>query len=133
MADFRAIPGQPITYEPAIECFSMFPNTSGDIALWGGGPNGLLLMLFSGDDKVVDVTDVTFAAAPLRDNMRRIRLTAKGIGVTVVEARLGLGGPPWAKVGVAVGTTPAQSPALSDALTAFESTAAKFERIPIER
>ena len=126
MADFRAIPGQPVTYEPAIECFTLFPNTFGDVALWGGGPNGVPLMLFCGDDKVVTVTDVTSVAAPLHDNMRRIRLTAKGIGVTVVEARLGLDGPAWAKVGVAVGTTPAQSPALRAALQAFESTAANF-------
>ena len=126
MADFRTIPGQPVTYEPALECFSLFPNTFGDIALWGGGPNGLPLMLFCADEKVVIVTDVTSVATPLGDNMRRIRLTAKGIGVTVVEARLGLGGPAWAKTGVAVGTTPAQSPVLHDALQAFESTATNF-------
>src|SRR3954451_20400840 len=126
MADFRAIPGQPITYEPAIDCFTMFPNTFGDVALSGGGPGGLPLVLFSGDEKVVSVTDVTSGAAPLRDNMRRIRLTAKGVGVTMVEARLGPNGPPLAKVGVAVGVTPAQSPALREALGAFESTAANF-------
>jgi len=126
MADFRAIPGQPITYEPAVECFSVFPNTSGDVALWGAGAGGLPLILLSGDDKVVAVTDVTSVAAPLRDNMRRIRLTAKGVGVTIVEARLRLDGPPVARVGVAVGVTPAQSPALRASLQAFESTATNF-------
>jgi hypothetical protein len=135
MADFREVPGQPITYLSAVESFIMFPDTFGDVALWGGGPNGEVLSLYCWDDKIVDVTDITYVASPLGDNMRRIQLKAQNTGLTVVEARLGVSGPAWARVGVAVGMTPSQSPlqslgqssdTLKAALTAFESTAVNF-------
>ena len=134
MADFRAVPGQTITYVPGIESFIMSPGTSGDVALWGGGPGGKDLDLFCWDQKIVQVYDVTYVSNSLGANMRRIRLTAQNIGVTVIEARLGEGGPAWAKAGVAVGVTPAQSPllsvgqssVLSSALTALDSTATNF-------
>ena len=74
------------------------------------------------------MNDVTFVAAPIGNNLRRIRLKAQGVGVTVVEARLGELA--LAQVGVAIGVSPAQSPlksgVLNLALDALRSTAFDF-------
>ena len=133
MADFRPILDESrITYIPAIESFAMDPGAVADIALWGGGPTGELLALVSLNEAIVEAYDVSYVTAkPLGDNLRRIQLTAKNIGQTVIEARLGVTGPAWARAGIGVGITPSAAPsghseALDDAIIAFESTAANF-------
>src|SRR5437867_636698 len=102
MADFRPIVDEArITFLPSIGSFTMDPGAVADIALWGGGPSGETLALVSLNEAIVQAYDVTYVTAkPLGDNLRRIRLTAKNIGQTVIEARLGANGAAWARAGI---------------------------------
>lgn len=113
MADFRIIPGQPGVHYVA-STFVVSRNTSVDIALWGGGPNGEALVVVALNPDLIEVYDLTYVSAPLGAHLRRIQLKAKGYGQTTLQARLGPSGPVWAEAAVAVeGTVIAQGAMVS--------------------
>jgi len=104
MADFRMNSSQThLSYIPDEETFTLDPGSTGDLALWGGGPGGEALDVRSNDSGVVQVVRV--AAAMMGTDLRTVSLKGMRIGETTLDARLP-DGRPWATANVAVGFTP---------------------------
>jgi hypothetical protein len=110
MADFRLIPSQRgVHYVDST--FVISRSAPADIALWGGGPKGEELVIAVQNPGLIDVYDLTNVTARMGDNLRRVRLTAKGYGQTALQARVGPNGPTWAEAAFAVeGTVIANGP-----------------------
>jgi hypothetical protein len=104
VADFRAISSQlHLSYLDEEESFVLDPGTSGELALWGGGPNGEALDVRAEGARVVEVVGV---APPSRgDDLRSVRVRAIGVGMTSLSAYLP-DGRSWATTDFAVGFTP---------------------------
>jgi hypothetical protein len=71
---------------------------SGQVDLFGGGPNGEPLVVTVNDPKIATVTPSDGGGG----NIRRFTLTSRMRGNVMVEARLGPGGPVWAYMQLAV-------------------------------
>jgi len=111
MADFRLVSSQiHLAYIDEEETFALDPGCTGELALWGGGPNGEALEIRAEPAGIVEVTKV---AAPSRGtDLRSVHLRGAGIGEATLQARLP-NGESWATTNVAVGFTPGQmTPAL---------------------
>ncbi len=104
MADFRLISSQPhLAYLAEAEAFVLDPGSAGQLALWGGGPNGEALDVRADDSTVVQVVRVD---APSRgQDLRSVHLKAVGFGLTYLSVRVP-DGRSWAEADVAVGFTP---------------------------
>jgi hypothetical protein len=104
VADFRMVSSQVhLSYIGDEEIFALDPGCAGDLALWGGGPNGESLNVRSEDAGVIQVGRV---APPSRgSDLRAVSIKAVHIGETTLTARLPNGNA-WATANVAVGFTP---------------------------
>ncbi|HXJ19457.1 MAG TPA: hypothetical protein VMT03_04420 [Polyangia bacterium] len=104
MADFRLVSTQVhLTYIDEEEAFVLAPGTTGDLALWGGGPNGEDLDVEVDNSQVVQITRVDPTSRG--QNLRSVSLRAAGFGITTLSAFMP-DGSSWATADVAVGFTP---------------------------
>ena len=104
MADFRLVSTQlHLNYITDQRAFALDPGTSGELALWGGGPNGEALQVESEDAAIVQIVSV--GPASRSDNLRDVRVRAVGFGLTSLSALMP-DGRAWTTADFAVGFTP---------------------------
>lgn len=104
MADFRMLSSQiHLSYLEDVETFALDPGCGGDLALWGGGPNGEALDVRVEDTSVIQLVKV--APASRGSDLRAVSLRGIRIGATTLDARLP-NGSSWATADIAVGFTP---------------------------
>jgi hypothetical protein len=104
MADFRLVSTQlHLKYVEEQEAFVLDPGAMGDLALWGGGPNGEVLDVRAKDPQVVQVVRVERSSRG--QDLRSVQVKAAGFGLTSLSAVMP-DGRAWAEADVAVGFTP---------------------------
>ncbi|MEO6599770.1 MAG: hypothetical protein ABIQ16_07855 [Polyangiaceae bacterium] len=133
MADFRLASSQlHLTYIAAEETFALDPGSTGDFALFGGGPNGEQLTVRAGADGVAQI--VYTAPHISGSTLRTVRVKGVRIGATTLTAHMP-DGAAWASADLVVGFTPgsmsqaANVPMLGE--IPFAIGVASWARIPV--